>query len=172
MSASHTAPTAHHHSPRDGDIDVHLMGHAWHGIQLSYNGRKNLDYSVAAVAERKEKDKVAGAKLDRLADALAVALAIALTVTVAFFFGSVFGGFFGLSAADGIALWLLPGGHATTVLSVAVLIQLPRDCFTGDRNRLVLARASTTLARRRRHPHDRRRSSLETLLASLRTPNA
>ena len=35
------------------------------GIQLSYNGRKNLDYSVAAVAERKEKDKVAGAKLDR-----------------------------------------------------------------------------------------------------------
>ena len=65
---------------------------------------------------------------------------VALTVTVAFFFGSVFGGFFGLSAADGIALWLLPGGHATTVLSVAVLIQLPRDCFTGDRNRLVLAR--------------------------------
>ena len=61
---------------------------------------------------------------------------VALTVTVAFFFGSVFGGFFGLSAADGIALWLLPGGHATTVLSVAVLIQLPRDCFTGDRNRL------------------------------------
>ena len=33
-------------------------------------------------------------------------------------------------------------------------------------------RASTTLARRRRHPHDRRRSLLETLLASLRTPNA
>ena len=70
---------------------------------------------------------------------------VALTVTVAFFFGSVFGGFFGLSAADGIALWLLPGGHATTVLSVAVLVQLPRDCFTGDRNRLVLARE---LARR------------------------
>ena len=58
----------------------------------------------------------------------------------------VFGGFFGLSAADGIALWLLPGGHATTVLSVAVLVQLPRDCFTGDRNRLVLARELSSLA--------------------------